>query len=57
MVIFGRVYRRPLRALVRPDIPRRLKTDKRVLTDLPDKTELNAWCHIARRRPRIISVR
>ncbi len=36
----------PLRALVRPYILRRLKTDKRVITDLPDKTELKAWCHL-----------
>ena len=37
----------PLRALVRPYILRRLKTDKRVITDLPDKTELTAWCHLS----------
>ena len=37
----------PLRALVRPYILRRLKTDKRVITDLPDKTELKAWCHLS----------
>ncbi len=37
----------PLRALVKPYILRRLKTDKRVITDLPDKTELNAWCHLS----------
>jgi superfamily II DNA or RNA helicase len=37
----------PLRALVRPYILRRLKTDKRVIGDLPDKTELNAWCHLS----------
>ena len=36
----------PLRELVRPYILRRLKTDKRVITDLPDKTELKAWCHL-----------
>ena len=34
----------PLRTLVRPYILRRLKTDKRVIADLPDKTELKAWC-------------
>ena len=34
----------PLRALVQPYILRRLKTDKRVISDLPDKTELKAWC-------------
>jgi superfamily II DNA or RNA helicase len=37
----------PLRALVRPYILRRLKTDKRVISDLPDKTELKAWCHLS----------
>ena len=37
----------PLRNLVKPYILRRLKTDKRVIADLPDKTELNAWCHLA----------
>lgn len=36
----------PLRTLVRPYILRRLKTDKRVISDLPDKTELTAWCHL-----------
>ncbi len=35
---------RPLRELVRPYILRRLKTDKSVIADLPDKTELKAWC-------------
>ncbi len=37
----------PLRALVRPYILRRLKTDKRVISDLPDKTELKAWCYLS----------
>jgi non-specific serine/threonine protein kinase len=37
----------PLRNLVKPYILRRLKTDKRVIADLPDKTELNAWCHLS----------
>ena len=37
----------PLRELVRPYILRRLKTDKRVISDLPDKTELNAFCHLS----------
>lgn len=36
----------PLRELVRPYILRRMKTDKRVISDLPDKTELKAWCHL-----------
>lgn len=37
----------PLRTLVRPYILRRLKTDTRVIDDLPDKTELQAWCHLS----------
>lgn len=37
----------PLRTLVRPYILRRLKTDKRVISDLPDKTEVKAWCHLS----------
>ena len=37
----------PLRELVRPYILRRLKTDKRVINDLPDKTELKAFCHLS----------
>ena len=37
----------PLRELVRPYILRRLKTDKRVIDDLPDKTELKAYCYLS----------
>ena len=37
----------PLRTLVRPYILRRMKTDKSVIADLPDKTELKAWCHLS----------
>ena len=40
----------PLRALVRPYILRRLKTDASVIADLPDKTELKAFCHLTRRQ-------
>jgi hypothetical protein len=40
----------PLRALVRPYILRRLKTDKSVIADLPDKTEVKAFCHLTRRQ-------
>ena len=36
-----------LRTLVQPYILRRLKTDKRVISDLPDKTEVKAWCHLS----------
>ncbi len=40
----------PLRALVQPYILRRLKTDKRVIADLPEKTEVNAYCGLSRRQ-------
>jgi non-specific serine/threonine protein kinase len=38
----------PLRELVRPYILRRLKTDKTVISDLPDKTEIKAFCPLSR---------
>ncbi|MCC7241127.1 MAG: DEAD/DEAH box helicase [Acidobacteria bacterium] len=38
----------PLRALVRPYILRRLKTDPSVIADLPDKTEVRAFCYLTR---------
>jgi non-specific serine/threonine protein kinase len=37
-----------LRRLVRPYILRRLKTDKRVISDLPEKTEMVAFCSLTR---------
>ena len=37
----------PLRALVKPYILRRLKSDKRIIDDLPDKTEMTAWCALS----------
>ncbi|MEI8012222.1 MAG: DEAD/DEAH box helicase [Candidatus Omnitrophota bacterium] len=37
-----------LRTLVRPYILRRLKTDKSVIADLPDKTEAKAYCMLSR---------
>jgi superfamily II DNA or RNA helicase len=40
----------PLRGLVQPYILRRLKTDKRVIADLPDKTEVRAYCGLAKRQ-------
>jgi superfamily II DNA or RNA helicase len=40
----------PLRELVRPYILRRLKTDKSVIADLPDKTEVKAFCALGRRQ-------
>ena len=38
----------PLRDLVRPYILRRLKTDKSIITDLPDKTEMPAYCPLSK---------
>ena len=38
----------PLRELTRPYILRRLKTDRRIIADLPDKTELLAYCGLSR---------
>jgi superfamily II DNA or RNA helicase len=38
----------PLRSLVRPYILRRLKTDKAIISDLPDKTEVKAFCHLTK---------
>jgi non-specific serine/threonine protein kinase len=40
----------PLRELVRPYILRRLKTDKSVIADLPDKTEVKAFCQLSRKQ-------
>ena len=38
----------PLRALVRPYILRRMKSDKRIIADLPDKTEVPAFCSLTK---------
>jgi superfamily II DNA or RNA helicase len=40
----------PLRELTRPYILRRLKTDKSVISDLPDKTEIKAFCPLSRKQ-------
>jgi non-specific serine/threonine protein kinase len=40
----------PLRALVQPYILRRMKTDKTVIADLPDKTEVTAFCGLSRKQ-------
>ena len=40
----------PLRDLVRPYILRRMKTDKTVIADLPDKTEVKAFCPLSRKQ-------
>jgi len=39
-----------LRRLVQPYVLRRLKTDKNVIADLPDKTEVNAYCLLSKRQ-------
>lgn len=38
----------PLRQLVQPYMLRRLKTDKSIIADLPDKTEMNVWCDLTK---------
>ena len=40
----------PLRELIRPYILRRLKTDKSVIADLPEKTELKAFCRLSQKQ-------
>jgi len=40
----------PLRDLVRPYILRRMKTDKSIIADLPDKTEMKAFCSLSRKQ-------
>ena len=40
----------PLRNLVRPYVLRRLKTDKSIIADLPDKTEVKAYCGLAKKQ-------
>jgi non-specific serine/threonine protein kinase len=60
---FGKYLRRlapasgygPLRELVRPYILRRLKTDKSVIADLPDKTEIRAFCHLSQNQAALYS--
>ena len=40
----------PLRALVQPYILRRMKSDKSVIQDLPDKTEVRSHCALSRKQ-------
>ncbi|WP_395661736.1 DEAD/DEAH box helicase [Aestuariivirga sp.] len=44
----GRVDYGPLRSLVRPYILRRMKTDKSIISDLPDKTEVKTFCALSK---------
>ncbi len=45
----------PLRGLVQPYILRRLKTDKRIISDLPEKTEVRAFCSLSKRQATLYS--
>lgn len=38
----------PLRRLTQPYILRRLKTDRTIITDLPEKSEVEAWCGLSK---------
>ncbi|MBI5552041.1 MAG: DEAD/DEAH box helicase [Desulfobacterales bacterium] len=40
----------PLRNLVSPYVLRRLKTDKSIIADLPDKTEMKAFCGLTKKQ-------
>jgi non-specific serine/threonine protein kinase len=40
----------PLRELVGPYILRRMKTDRSIIADLPDKTEVNVFCPLSRKQ-------
>ena len=40
----------PLRNLIGPYVLRRLKTDKNIIADLPDKTEMKAFCGLAKKQ-------
>jgi non-specific serine/threonine protein kinase len=43
----------PLRKLVQPYILRRMKTDKRIIADLPDKIEVKALCPLTKKQATI----
>lgn len=43
----------PLRTLVQPYILRRLKTDRSVINDLPDKVEMATWCGLGKAQARL----
>jgi len=42
-----------LRRLVGPYILRRLKTDKRVISDLPEKSEISAYCGLSKQQAKL----
>ena len=41
---------KPLQKLIRPYILQRKKTDKKIITDLPDKNEINTYCLLSKRQ-------
>jgi non-specific serine/threonine protein kinase len=43
----------PLRSLVQPYILRRLKSDRSVISDLPDKVDMAAWCGLSPAQARL----
>ena len=43
----------PLRQLVEPYILRRLKTDRKIITDLPDKIETPCYCKLSRQQVKL----
>lgn len=45
----------PLRRLVQPYILRRLKTDKSIISDLPDKTEIDVFCNLSKKQASLYS--
>ncbi len=40
----------PLRRLIRPYLLRRMKTDRKIISDLPDKTEVQANCALTKKQ-------
>lgn len=40
----------PLRSLIKPYVLRRLKTDKSIISDLPEKMELKAFCPLSKQQ-------
>ena len=44
----GNINYAPLRRLAKPYIMRRLKTDKSIISDLPDKTEMKVYCQLTK---------
>jgi non-specific serine/threonine protein kinase len=39
-----------LRRLIQPYVLRRMKTDRRIIADLPEKVEVKAWCGLTKRQ-------